>query len=186
MPKLLADGREFPISVDAWDAWKQAAEPFELPEDVLRRVLGVTTSPVWPEPPNAEAPSAGSDGPARAPRARRAGHLPQKTGSKRSRVASDLLLPESEYELPILRALVASGGRGPTREVVNEVGRELGGRLTEADREPMRDGEAPRWQNRVQFARLRLVRAGLMKENSPRGVWEISPSGKQRLAEAAS
>jgi hypothetical protein len=108
-----------------------------------------------------------------------------KAGQKRSRIASDLVLPEGEYELPILEALTASGGRRPTREVVEEVGRVLGDRLTDADREPIQDGGSPRWQNRVQFARLRLVKAGLMKADSPRGVWEISPAGEQRVKENA-
>jgi restriction endonuclease Mrr len=93
-----------------------------------------------------------------------------------------LLLPEGEYELPILQALSATGGRRPTREVVEEVGRVLNDRLTEADREPIRDGGL-RWQNRVQFARLRMVKAGFMKSDSPRGVWEISAAGEERLKE---
>jgi hypothetical protein len=184
MPKLLADGREFPISSDAWDAWKEAAKPFELPDDVLRRVLGVRMKSVAAV---ATAPAASApDSAARTTRPSRSGRRREKSGQKRSRVPSELLLPESQYELPILQALSATGGRRPTREVVEEVGRVLNGRLTEVDREPIRDGGPPRWQNRVQFARLRLVKAGLMKGDSPRGVWEISPAGEERLKEGTS
>jgi len=189
MPKLLADGREFSISGAAWEAWKQAAEPFELPDDVLRRVLQVAPRVGAPEPLSADpdVTAGSSDAQAsRAPRARRASGRTQKPGGKRTRVASDLILPEGEYEIPILRALAASDGRRATREVVEAVGRELDDRLTVVDREPMNDGGPPRWQNRVQFARLRMVRAGLMNKDSPRGVWEISPAGEQRLAEATS
>lgn len=185
MPKLLADGREFPISSDAWDAWKEAAEPFELPDEVLRRVLGVratsaaavTASSHAAAVPGRNVQTAGSS---------RTARRSLKSGSKRSRVPSDLLLPETEYEFPILQALSATGGRRPTREVVEEVGRVLDDRLTEVDREPVRDGGPPRWQNRVQFARLRLVKAGFMQDNSPRGVWEISSAGEQRLKEGTS
>lgn len=185
MPKLLANGREFPISDEAWNAWKDAAEPFELPNDVLVRVLGVRrkaegaagTVPTGLSVVEAKSRTAGS---IRTPR------RSQKSGSKRSRVASELLLPESEYELPILQALSETGGRRPTSEVVEQVGRVLSGRLTVADREPLRDEGPPRWRNRVQFARLRLVKAGLMKSDSPRGVWEISMAGEERLKEGAS
>jgi hypothetical protein len=187
MPKLLADGREFAISADAWDAWKEAAEPFELPDDVLRRVLGVgAMRHATPSSTTATlAATSAVDAPAHSATPPRSARRAHKPGAKRSRVPSNLLLPESEYELPILQALAASDGRRPTREVVEDVGRALDGRLTEVDREPMRDGEPPRWQNRVQFARLRLVKAGLMKPDSPRGVWEISSLGEQRLQERA-
>jgi hypothetical protein len=185
MPKLLADGREFQISSDAWDAWKEAAEPFELPDDVLRRVLGVRTNRASAVKPAAATSAAVPVAEASTPttRSSRAGRRGAKSGQKRSRIASDLLLPEGEYERPILEALSATGGRRPTREVVEEVGRVLSGRLTEADREPIHDHGSPRWQNRVQFARLRLVKAGFMKAESPRGVWEISPAGEERLKE---
>jgi len=182
--KLVADGREFPISSDAWEAWKEAAEPFELPDDVLRRVLGVPTNPVAAvKPAAARSSSAPVDNAnARTTRSSRSRRRGANSGQKRSRIPSDLLLPEGAYELPILEALSAAGGRRPTREVVEDVGRALSDRLTEADREPLDDG-GPRWENRVQFARLRLVKAGFMKADSPRGVWEISSAGEERLKE---
>lgn len=183
MPKLLADGREFAISSAAWDAWRGAAEPFELPDDVLRRLLGVTTQMAAPEEAGAIAAASVAETKTRPSKSSRSARHSQGSGGKRSRVASDLLLPESEYEVPILQALAETGGRRPTREVVHAVGSVLDGRLTDVDHEPIRDGGPPRWQNRVQFARLRLVKAGLMNADSPRGVWEISPAGETRLKE---
>jgi hypothetical protein len=187
MPKLLADGREFAISSDAWDAWKEAAEPFELPDDVLQRVLRVRNRADHSASVQTTAATASvSETKARSAKPSRSERRSQKSDTKRSRVASNLLLPESEYEIPILQALSEAGGRLPTREVVEHVGRVLDGRLTDVDREMMRDAGPPRWQNRVQFARLRLVKAGLMNADSPRGVWEISPAGKKRLEEGKS
>ena len=186
MPKLLADGREFVISSDAWDAWREAAEPFELPDDVLRRVLGITTRVAAPETAATTTTASVTETKTRSAKSSRSPRRPQKSGAKRSRVASDLLLPEGDYEVPILQALAETGGRRPTREVVEAVGRVLDGSLTDVDHEPIRDGGPPRWQNRVQFARLRLVKAGLMNADSPRGVWEISPAGEERLKEGAS
>jgi Mrr N-terminal domain len=185
MPKLLADGREFAISSDAWDAWKEAAEPFELPDDVLRRVLRMPTNAMAAVKPAAARSSVTrvTEAKTRTTSSSRSSPREATSGRKRSRIPSDLVLPEGEYELPILEALSAAGGRRPTREVVEEVGRVLSDRLTEADREPIQDGGSPRWQNRVQFARLRLVKGGYMKADSPRGVWEISPAGEERLNE---
>ena len=185
MPKLLADGREFAISSEAWHAWKDAAEPFELPDDVLQRVLGVRNRAAGPETAETTSVTASvAETKTRSSKPSRSERRSQPSGTKRSRVASDLLLPEGEYEAPILQTLSEAGGRRPTREVVEEVGRILDGRLTDVDRELMRESGPPRWQNRVQFARLRLVKAGLMKSDSPRGVWEISPTGEKRLKEA--
>lgn len=183
MLKLLADGREFVISPDTWDAWKGAAEPFELPDDVLRRLLGVG---IKRETTNGVGPTYDRGSTERRKKESRWGAQGPRSASKRSRVPSDLLLPETEYELPILQALASTGGRRPTREVVEEVGRVLDGRLTEVDREPVRAGEPPRWQGRVQFTRLRLVKAGLLKPDSPRGVWELSAAGERRLTEISS
>lgn len=185
MPRLLADEKEFEISLDAWDAWKRAAKPFELPDDVLRRVFSVGRAKALPTEVKTTAASKAASKTG-SPTASRSAQRSQKSGGKRSRVASDLLLPETEYEVPILKALAEAGGRRPTREVIDAVGRALDGRLTATDHQPIRDGGPPRWQNRVQFARLRLVKAGLMNARSPRGVWEISPAGEQRLKEGAS
>jgi len=66
--------------------------------------------------------------------------------------------------------------------VIAQVEKELGSRLTETDREKLSSGGV-RWQNRVQFVRLRLIKQGDMVGGSPRGVWEISESGRKRLAE---
>lgn len=178
MPKLLAEGREFAISDDAWNAWKGFARPFELPDEVLRRILGVA--------PNGRADGSAQTAVERSSpastslRSRRSGRADK---AKRTRVPSELLLPEREYELPILEALMATGGRRPTREVVEAVGKALDARLTDVDREPVREGGDPRWHTRIQFARLRLVRSGLMKEDSPRGLWEITPAGEERAKE---
>jgi hypothetical protein len=94
-----------------------------------------------------------------------------------NRAPAGSLLPESEYELPILQALVESGGRAPTREVVERVGELVADKLTELDKENLSSGDV-RWENRVQFTRLRMIEEGLLKKGSPRGTWEIGPAGE--------
>jgi len=64
--------------------------------------------------------------------------------------------------------------------LIEDVGRALEGKLTENDCELLGSG-LTRWKNRVQFVRLKLVQAGLVKKDSPRGVWEITQSGREYL-----
>jgi hypothetical protein len=175
-PTLIADEREYEIQASTWDHWKRFAEPFESPDEVLVRLFKSASR------------TGGSDG-AGAARQIATATPTRKSGSKahkgRARAASHLLLPESEYERPILQALQQAGGRAPAREVIEAVGGILNDRLTETDKETMSNGRALRWQNRAQFARLRLVKQGFLKSDSPRGVWEISRAGEVRLTEVA-
>jgi hypothetical protein len=90
------------------------------------------------------------------------------------------ILPEREYERPILRSLVEMGGSASAKAVTDRVGELLDSRLTLTDRETNRSGEV-RWRNRAAFARLRLVERGLLRSDSRRGVWEISPGGREAL-----
>jgi restriction system protein len=91
-----------------------------------------------------------------------------------------MLVAEREYELPILSYLDGCGGRAPSREVVEAVGRALADRLTELDNRPLQSGGI-RWQKRTAFVRLRLVERGELLADSPRGTWEISDKGRERL-----
>ena len=42
-----------------------------------------------------------------------------------------------------------------------------------------------RWRNAAQWARHSMVKDGLLKDDSPRGVWEIADKGRTVLAEAS-
>ena len=87
----------------------------------------------------------------------------------------------SEYELPILRVITANGGAAHAAEVIEEVGRELGGRFKEADY-TVNDSGLVRWKNRTQLARLNLVKAGELDKDAPKGTWRITVAGRARLA----
>ena len=54
-------------------------------------------------------------------------------------------------------------------------------RLSEADYALVASGD-PRWWNAVCWQRHDLVKDGLLKNDSERGVWELSERGKQFLA----
>ena len=52
--------------------------------------------------------------------------------------------------------------------------------LKDVDYEPLTSmPDMPRWKNSTQWARNSLVKEGLLKDNSPRGVWEISEAGRK-------
>ena len=55
--------------------------------------------------------------------------------------------------------------------------------LTDLDRETLPCGE-PRWEARLDKARSKLTRAGCLKADSPRGVWELAGPGLERLRAA--
>jgi hypothetical protein len=100
------------------------------------------------------------------------------------RVASGVLLAVGAYEIPVLRVLAAAyGGQAPASSVVGEVGRLVAQRLTAQDRQPLRSGEL-RWRYRVQFARLSLANKGYIERSAPKGIWRITPAGREHLQRA--
>lgn len=134
-------------------AIKEAAEPFvDNPNRVLRRLF--------------ELPAIEQDSTAPIP-------------AKIARAPRSSLLPLHEFELAILRAVSEAGGEASRSRVLEVLGAALDDRLTDLDREPLISG-ALRWQTRVDQARNRLVKAGLLR--SPyRGVWKLTLAGAEDL-----
>lgn len=178
------------ISVDqeVWTALKAEAEPFvDTPNSVLRRVLGLEGhGRVSREPPSGGGATLTSPPPrVRGEAQRQPAHSNGKQGARRqsrSRAPKGSLLPEEAYELPVLKVLQRHGGRAPAREAIAEVGELVDSRLTPLDLEELESG-GPRWQNRVQFTRLRLVKHGLMAKDSPRGIWQITDDGRAAIGD---
>lgn len=181
------------IDHEVYEALKSEAEPFiDTPNSVLRRLLGLSGTAdrgggladvsedgaelgaSTETPPRLTARTKG--------RARQSSSLRRRThrGRTRKRAPKGTLLPESEYEVPILQILAEHDGRAPSRELIDALEQRIGERLTELDRQRNSSGQT-RWRNRAQFVRLRLVESGDMVRDSPRGVWEISEQGRRRL-----
>jgi hypothetical protein len=140
------------IDTEVFEAIKAKAEPFvDTPNSVLRRQLGL-------------------DGPGSV--------QAEPSPGRGERAAPGSILPEAEYELPILLELLERGGSGHATEVTNAVGERLGSSLTELDRGKLKTGDI-RWRNRVQFTRLNLRKRGYLKADSPRGVWELTDKGRE-------
>lgn len=100
-----------------------------------------------------------------------------------SRLQRGLRTPESAYYHPILKALDELGGRAKMNDVLERVEVQMRDRLSDVDYQPLNsDPEQPRWRNAAQWARNGMVKEGLLKDDSPRGVWEISEGGRLILA----
>ncbi|MCX7718688.1 MAG: winged helix-turn-helix domain-containing protein [Candidatus Sumerlaeaceae bacterium] len=101
------------------------------------------------------------------------------------RLRKGLRTCESEFYLPILEILDQMGGRGKMAEVLERVEEVMRPVLREVDYAPLAsDPDHPRWRNTAQWARNSMVQEGLLKDDSPRGVWEISDKGRALLRQS--
>ena len=175
------------IDDEVYEALKKQAEPFiDTPNTVLRRVLGLGAPAIVDAEDGGLAEVSDKKKPTRA--AASAGRRPKARGARgagrSARAAKGSLLPESEYELPLLTILSGNGGQMATRDVIRELEGRLEGKLMPADLEALPTGGV-RWKQRAQFVRLRLVESGDLVADSPRGLWEISGQGRARLKGAS-
>lgn len=74
----------------------------------------------------------------------------------------------------IIRALKKLGGRARVVDVLNEMERQLKGKLLPGDFEVRRDGKTIAWRNNAQWERFRMTRDGALRGDSPNGIWELS------------
>lgn len=85
-------------------------------------------------------------------------------------------LDGAALEAAIRRCLRFRGGRARRAEVLAALAEELRDRLDVLDLEVLPSG-ATRWEAQVGKARQRLARRGMLKDDSPRGVWELRDRG---------
>lgn len=115
------------------------------------------------------------------------------TGAKKngshdlSRLHRGIRTREAAYFKPILQVLNQMGGFGDMAEVLERLPKLMKGTLTDLDFEPLAaNSEVPRWWNTAQWAQSAMVQAGLLKSDSPRGIWEMTEAGHKLIAEFAS
>jgi len=114
--------------------------------------------------------------PAPAPKQRR--HL--------GHVAPGAKTSQPDFWRPVLEAVVELGGSGEVSTVLSVLEKNFGHNFKPADRELLPSARKPddlRWRNTAQWARVELVAEGLLKNDSKRGIWEISDAGRAWLAE---
>jgi len=115
-----------------------------------------------------------------------AGRLVRTRASKRrtsgERLPRGLRTPEEAFRRPILESLMELGGQAPMSKVLDLVEQKMKSILNEYDKQPLpSDPRSPRWRNTAQWCRNTLVREGLLKGDSPHGVWEITEAGRREL-----
>jgi len=100
------------------------------------------------------------------------------------RLPRGLRTPEEAFRQPILEALVELGGKAPMRKVLDVVEKKVRSKLNKYDLEALpSDPKSVRWRNTAQWCRNTLVEEGLMRRDSPYGIWEISELGRKALQE---
>ena len=83
-------------------------------------------------------------------------------------------LQHEHYRIPIIEALQQFGGRGPSRDVREIVFSKVKDRLNEIDYSKTVTGII-RWQDAMRCERQQMLKDGILKKNSPRGIWELNP-----------
>ena len=101
------------------------------------------------------------------------------------RLARGLRTPEEAFRIPILESLVELGGQAQAAKVLELVEQKMKNVLNAFDYKPLpSDPGTIRWRNTAQWCRLTLVREGLLKPDSPQGIWEISDAGRKYLEDS--
>jgi len=91
--------------------------------------------------------------------------------------------PEAAYRVPILEALAELNGKGHAREVLEIVYEKMKDQLTEDDHKLLSSGQR-RWYNTAHWARYYMVKEGLLRNDSPLGIWEMTEEGWAYLEQA--
>ncbi|MGD0878461.1 MAG: winged helix-turn-helix domain-containing protein [Anaerolineales bacterium] len=108
----------------------------------------------------------------------------QRSKSKRKRkLQRGLRTPEEVFKIPVLQAILHFGGSADVNDVLTHVGKMKAASLNDYDKQPLPSApSSPRWRNTAQWARNALVKEGLMANDSPKGVWEITEAGRKTVA----
>ncbi len=110
------------------------------------------------------------------------------TGGKKLKkeLKKELKTPQKEYKRPILEALVELGGRAKLKDVLDLVYEKMKDRFTPYDLSLYPVSGQVFWKFNAQQCRFRLVGEGLLKKDSPNGVWEITDKGREELSKLKS
>ena len=106
-----------------------------------------------------------------------------KTASRSytTKLTRGLRTPEDSFRKPILETLVELGGSAPVSTVLDALENKMSGVLNDCDKQPLKSyPHSIRWRNSAQWCQI-LVQEGFLKEDSPRGVWEVSEKGVKAL-----
>ena len=106
----------------------------------------------------------------------------QKKRKMGSRLPGGVRTTATRYRIPILQALIELGGQGKSGIVLERVCQQMKDIFVPVDLEKIPAGEL-RWRNAAQWERVKMVKEGLLCNDSPRGIWEITEKGRKYLEE---
>lgn len=73
----------------------------------------------------------------------------------------------------IVRALKKLGGKARVSDVIEEMGRQLEGKLLPGDSVWREATNECAWQNNAKWERFQMTQVGTLRRGSPRGIWEL-------------
>jgi len=111
------------------------------------------------------------------------GKLDSGPGEESDRLVRGKKTPQEAFFLPILESIAEMGGAGEVDLVLKRVYEKMERLLNDYDLAMLPSKTSVRWRNTAMWARFDLVKAGLLRNDSPRGVWEISEAGRRWLEE---
>ena len=97
------------------------------------------------------------------------------------RLQRRLRTPEAAFRQPILKALDEMGGSARMGDVLTRVEQLMRDILKEVDYEPLPADGMQRWSKAAQWERYSMAKEGLLKQDSRRGIWEITEAGRKAV-----
>lgn len=85
--------------------------------------------------------------------------------------------------LVLMASLEHLGGRSTKEKVLSFVYHNAFLHLSDKDIDYTESSVEPRWQNELAWARKDAVEHRYLRRGSPRGVWELSEKGRERLSQ---
>ena len=153
------------ITDATWDRLKRWAIPLEdSPEDAVRKVLEAAEEHLKCRQTTSRSHRAETPTPPKGKKLQKG----QKT-------------PQQAYRRPILEALHELGGSASVVDVLRLVEGKMKPLLIEVDYQKLPSGVDIRWRNTAMWERFNLVKEGLLKSESPDGIWELSDKGAEDI-----
>lgn len=89
-------------------------------------------------------------------------------------------LPQKEFRIPLMEVLLELGGSAVVKDIREALAPKIKPRLSEDDFQLVSTGDE-RWWNATCWERSDLVKEGLLRNDSPRGRWELSEHGRRYI-----
>ncbi len=81
--------------------------------------------------------------------------------------------PQSILREHIIQALKTLGGRARVSDVIEQMAKQLDGKLLPGDNIWRDATNEPAWQNNAKWERFQMTQDGALRRGSPRGIWEL-------------